>query len=140
MKEYSYGVVPVYTHDTEDLYLLIQHHAGHWAFPKGHAEKDETALQTAARELVEETGIRACEVREDISFQEHYPVLRHDKQVRKTVRYFLGIVKDKHVRIQKEELLAYEWLHYHEARKRMTFDESKHILDKAKHYLDTHRP
>ena len=24
MKEYSYGVVPVYTHDTEDLYLLIK--------------------------------------------------------------------------------------------------------------------
>ena len=30
---------------------------GHWCFPKGHREKDESMKQTALREVFEETGL-----------------------------------------------------------------------------------
>ena len=46
-----------------DEFLLIQHPTksngdeGHWDFPKGHVEGNETELETAKRELIEETGI-----------------------------------------------------------------------------------
>ena len=30
---------------------------GHWGFPKGHMEKDETEKETAKREVLEETGL-----------------------------------------------------------------------------------
>lgn len=38
--------------------LLIKHvNSGHWSFPKGHVEGNETELETAQREIKEETGI-----------------------------------------------------------------------------------
>ena len=46
-----------------DEFLVIQHPTesndvkGHWDFPKGHVEDNETELETATRELQEETGI-----------------------------------------------------------------------------------
>ena len=38
--------------------LLIKHRfGGHWSFPKGHMESGETEVQTALREVKEETGL-----------------------------------------------------------------------------------
>ena len=31
---------------------------GHWDFPKGHVDKGETEVETAIRELEEETGVK----------------------------------------------------------------------------------
>ena len=47
--------------------LLIKQTKGHWGFPKGHVEKDETEIETAIREVKEETVRKAflkgnCEV------------------------------------------------------------------------------
>ncbi len=38
--------------------LLIQDSRNRWTIPKGHIEKGETAKQTAAREVREETGLK----------------------------------------------------------------------------------
>ena len=43
----------------DDNVLLVQHNKGHWGFPKGHVEKDETEFETALREVKEETNIDA---------------------------------------------------------------------------------
>ena len=37
--------------------LLIKQTNGVWGFPKGHVEENETELQTAEREVKEETGL-----------------------------------------------------------------------------------
>lgn len=51
----------------EDKFLLVKRRnepdAGLWGFPGGHVELGETAMQAAARELREETGIVAHPVR-----------------------------------------------------------------------------
>ena len=37
--------------------LFIKHrHGTHWSFPKGHMEEGESEVQTALREVKEETG------------------------------------------------------------------------------------
>ena len=42
--------------------LLLQYPRGHWDLPKGHIEDfDSDRKATAARELIEETGISAIE-------------------------------------------------------------------------------
>ena len=57
--EKSCGIVLFYS----DEFLIIQHSnesnelKGHWDFPKGHVEDNESELETAVRELQEETGI-----------------------------------------------------------------------------------
>ena len=33
----------------EGKVLLVQHNVGHWDFPKGHMEENETEVQTAIR-------------------------------------------------------------------------------------------
>ena len=37
--------------------LVLQQVAGHWGFPKGHVEKGETEVETAIREIKEETNL-----------------------------------------------------------------------------------
>jgi tRNA nucleotidyltransferase (CCA-adding enzyme) len=39
-------------------YLLVKGFTGKWSFPKGHMEKNESALDCAKREIYEETGIK----------------------------------------------------------------------------------
>lgn len=42
--------------------LLIQDAKNRWTIPKGHIEEGETAKETAAREIGEETGLKKVEV------------------------------------------------------------------------------
>ncbi|HEX7021284.1 MAG TPA: NUDIX domain-containing protein [Trueperaceae bacterium] len=39
--------------------LLLHHAGGHWVFPKGHIDPGETPLETALREVEEESGVAA---------------------------------------------------------------------------------
>ncbi len=50
--------------DGDDCVILVKRknppNAGTWGFPGGHVELGETAAEAAARELLEETGVRAA--------------------------------------------------------------------------------
>lgn len=41
----------------DEKVLLVKQTKGHWGFPKGHVEADETEVETAIREVKEETNI-----------------------------------------------------------------------------------
>ena len=57
-KEISCGAVIARQTENGREILLIRHvNGGHWAFPKGHMEGNETESETALREIREETGI-----------------------------------------------------------------------------------
>ena len=56
--EDSFGAVLLEPGEDEPWVLLIRSAHG-WSFPKGHPEPGETPEETAAREILEETGIRA---------------------------------------------------------------------------------
>ena len=51
--------------------------------------------------------------------------------------FYLGFSMGE-VKIQEEEILAYEYLSYDEAKVRITFKESKSILASAKQFMDTY--
>ena len=55
------GAIAVVVHEGQTLLVQRRNppNAGQWGFPGGHVELGETALQAAARELLEETGITA---------------------------------------------------------------------------------
>ena len=43
-------------------YLVLQYPSGHYDFPKGHIEAEETEEETLRRETKEETGIQELEM------------------------------------------------------------------------------
>jgi len=136
MKDECFGIVPIFASETDTLFLLIQHQAGHWGFPKGHANPGESALETAKRELEEETGIRDCEVLEEPSFVEHYSFVKEGEPIEKTVTYFLAFVNSMEVQLQAEEIQNSAWICFEEAVKLITFDANRQVLREVKAYLD----
>jgi 8-oxo-dGTP pyrophosphatase MutT (NUDIX family) len=136
--EQSFGVVPIYKSDkTEVKFLLIQHHAGHWAFPKGHADPGETELQTARRELREETGIDEVLLITSPTFEEHYTLNRRGQPREKVVRYWIGYVQTQKVTVQEEEVRDHTWATLDEARKLITYSQSKKLLEDVARHLSS---
>ena len=58
MHEKSCGAI-VYrkSHGNIEILLIKHVNSGHWSFPKGHVEGSETEIETAKREIKEETAI-----------------------------------------------------------------------------------
>lgn len=142
LEDFSCGVIPYRLVDGQRQFLLVQHKAGHWAFPKGHPEVGETHLQTARRELAEETGLADVAIDQSRFFEETYLFTkRSGKQVRKRVVYYLGKVQAKAVvRLQACEVSDSAWGSAQQTHKRMSFDEGKALLDRVLDYLDASRP
>lgn len=138
VNDFSCGVIPYRIKDGGREFLLIQHNAGHWAFPKGHPEEGESDLDTARRELLEETGLAAVTIDEGSPFEESYQFTkRSGKQVNKRVVYFLGEVgPGQQVQLQEEEVADHAWGTAKQTREKLTFDEGKALLDAVLAYLD----
>ena len=134
-KDEAFGVVPILRQDAQYKFLLIQHHAGHWGFPKGHADVGETPLQSARREFTEETGIANYALLEGVKFSEQYSFTRDGKRFDKTVVYFPAIVSSPEVSFQAEEIQNYAWLKFEAAIARLTFEGAKRVLAEVHQYL-----
>lgn len=132
-QEKSCGAVLYRVQHGEKVFLLIQHkNGGHWAFPKGHIEKGETELQTALREIREETGYEAeidSRFREVVSYSPK-------KDVMKDVVYFSGKVLGGEEHAQPEEVLHIRWETAVQALQTLTYDNDRQILQKLVQYLN----
>lgn len=113
--------------------LVIRHrHGGHWAFPKGHVEPGESERETAARETMEETG---ASVRFLDGFREttHYSPARG---VNKEVVYFLAEYEGGALRPQPEEVAEARFVPPADARRMLTFEADRTLLDRAEAFLN----
>ncbi|MCF6276223.1 MAG: NUDIX domain-containing protein [Candidatus Magasanikbacteria bacterium] len=139
MKDFSFGVVPVFKEGDKLLFLLIQHlheKGGHWAFPKGHPEVGETEIESAKRELEEETGVKDVKIIEGLEFFEKYSFEQDGIHIDKTVKYFVGIANSKDVTKQEIEVGDYVWLEFEDALEKITFVEGKKMLKKVGENID----
>jgi len=68
----SFGAILFFKTKNAILFALIHHKAGHWAFPKGHQIKGETEIETARREIEEETGLKNVKIFANYFFSERY--------------------------------------------------------------------
>ena len=107
-----------------DKVLLIKHVLGHWDLPKGHMEGNETEVETAIRELKEETNID-IEVDDTHRYTIEYSP---EEDVWKEVVYFIAKPKTNELIPQEEEVQEIEWLDIDEAIDRLTFDSAKNVL------------
>ncbi len=133
MREESCGAIIYYGSE----FLLLHYEAGHWDFPKGNRERGETKLETAIREIMEETGLKDLEF-QDFEKDITYFYKREGKTVHKTVTYFLARSPTKEVAISYEHC-GFEWLPYQEAVEKLTFQNAREVLEAAHSYLETPR-
>jgi len=131
----SYGIIPTTIKDGQVMFLLIKSHLGFWTFPRGHQEENENEVDTAFRELIEETGISQCAIEKNISFSESYKIKIGKKRFIKVNKYFLGFVRDTKVVIDNKEVIDYRWATFEEALDLFSYENSKVILYKANQAL-----
>ena len=115
--------------------LLIKHvNSGHWSFPRGHVEGDETELETARREIKEETGLDVIldqTFRETVSYSP-----RRDTQ--KIVVYFLALARNYDFVPQEEEIAEIRWVDIVRAARMLTYENDKTIVSKARAAIKQH--
>lgn len=131
-QEKSCGAVIVTKETEEPKFLLIKHHnGGHWAFPKGHVEGNETEEETALREIMEETHLT---VELDTQFRHVVRYSPYEGTV-KDVIYFMAYASEQEIHKQDEEVLDSSWSNFEEALALVTYENDRTILQAAKDYL-----
>jgi bis(5'-nucleosidyl)-tetraphosphatase len=132
--EHSYGVIPLRLSHGEWWVYLVQHQAGHWNFPKGHPEPNETPQETAQRELYEETGFTIVAFLPFPKIEESYTFQREGARVDKQVTYFLAEVSGEE-KYQAEELIQGRWVPLQEAHQLITFEEGRKVCRQVQQYV-----
>ena len=136
-REHSYGIVPLRRREEGGWdVLLIRHQAGHWAFPKGHPKEGETSLQTAERELLEETGMRIVRWISKAPIDERYSFHHEGELIDKIVSYFPAEVEGTII-VQEDELSDACWAPLSEAPELITHLQARKICAQVTVLLST---
>ena len=116
------------------VFLLLQYPAGHWDFPKGNIEKGENEIDTARREVSEETNIDDIHIKSGFKKVVEYYYRRGPALIHKKVTYYLAEVTTTKVQIS-EEHLGYQWLSIDESIAKVSFEKSKKVLLDANKFI-----
>ena len=134
-REKSAGAV-IFNPRTRKFLLLHYptHGKGHWDFPKGHVEPGEGEIDTARREIKEETGL---DVEFIFGFRDEITYYFRDGKtlVEKKVVYFLALAENENVSLSYEHD-NYRWLSYEDSLKTITYETSRKTLIKAWRFLE----
>ncbi len=106
--------------------LLIQQTKGHWGFPKGHMEENETEIETAIREVKEETNLDV-EIEKNKRYTIEYVT---DKGKNKQVVLFIAKVLTDKIKEQEDEVKAIKWLSFNDAIQTITYVDMRELLKK----------
>lgn len=132
MNEKSCGALVYRKYHGNTEILLIKHiNSGHWSFPKGHVEGNETEIETAMREIKEETGI---DVIIDQSFRE-IVTYSPRRDTHKEVVYFIAKAKNTDYTPQEDEIADIKWVEIGRAGSVLSYENDKSIVNKAKNFI-----
>lgn len=135
LQEKSAGVIIVSLNGTLPRYLLLHYDGGHWGFPKGNIEAEESPLQAAIREVEEETRLTNITLINGFNEKIEYHYRRNKKLVHKEVVYFLAETTAKEdTVVLSHEHRGFEWVQFNEAQELLTYANTRQILEKA-HFL-----
>jgi 8-oxo-dGTP pyrophosphatase MutT (NUDIX family) len=113
------------------LFLLIRDSYRNWGFPKGHLEEGEQPAQAAIREVAEETGVSALELRGEIETIDWYFRFR-GRLIHKVCHFFLMETPAAETCPQRAEgITACRWAPYEEAARLVSYANARHVLRRA---------
>ena len=114
--------------------LLLHYNSGHWDFPKGNIETNETEIEAATRELKEETGIGIFTLIPGFEQILNYKYTRKSTLISKRVTLFLASTNVDRVVISHEHI-GYQWAEINSAVKQLTYSNAKAALTSAINFL-----
>ncbi len=129
--EKSCGAVMIKEENGRIYTLVIRQNQGHWCFPKGHVKDGESEHETAAREILEETGLVAEFIdgfRETTNYSPR-------EGVKKEVVYFLARPAGGTEKAQEDEVSEIRWTKMVDAMALVTYDNDAGLLRKAVRWL-----
>ena len=131
--EYSCGAVVFTRREDQILFVIVQEMAGAYSFPKGHMEGHETEMETAQREIFEETGLRPVFL-DGFMERDEYD-LAEKPGTRKRVTYFLAEFGDEQLIPRAGEIRRIQLLPYEEVPSLLKREGAGRILTAANEYL-----
>lgn len=112
------------------LYKKYKNRYEGWVLPKGTVEDGEKYIETALREVQEETNVTATVIK--YIGKSEYTFSTGDDTVRKEVHWYLMMADSYESKPQKEEYFEDSgYYKYHEAYHLLRFMNEKQILEKA---------
>ncbi|XLQ19653.1 MAG: bis(5'-nucleosyl)-tetraphosphatase [Candidatus Moraniibacteriota bacterium] len=131
-------------------FLLMKYRNGHWEFPRGKVEDNESEQETMKREIEEETGI--SHVRVINSFREYMKFSykargqelidrKKDKSciyIYKKAIFYLVEAMDEDVVISHEHQ-KFQWLKFEDGLNKLTFKNARNILIEANKELEDNK-
>jgi len=132
MKEKSCGAIVYRENNNELEFLLVYQNNGHYSFPKGHVEKNETEVETALREIKEETNL---DVEIDINFRYVISYIVESKNVMKDAVYFVATPTSFDLKNQEGEIDECVWNNYEKTMELLEFDNIKEVFENAYEYI-----
>ncbi len=133
VQEYCCGAVLYTLKEGVPYYVVVQQKAGNYSFPKGHMEEGETEIETARREISEETGLTAV-FRDGFREAEEYGIAG-SPGARKRVTYYLAEFGGGSFSGRQGEILQVRLLPYEEAIKVFDRPATRTILTRANDLL-----
>jgi 8-oxo-dGTP diphosphatase len=126
-REVSFGGVVV---RGEDVVVIVPRGRRHvLGLPKGGPDPGESPEQTAAREVLEETGITAT-VRDRLG-QVDYSYRRSGRRTEKTVHFFLCVFESGDTADHDHEVQDARWMPLREARRRLSYPGERAMIERA---------
>ena len=126
----SCGGVVIYRGKILALYKSYKNRYEGWVLPKGTVEPGETHIQTALREVQEESGVKATVVK--YIGKSQYSFNTPQDVVEKDVHWYLMMADSYYSKPQREEYFVDSgYYKFHEAYHLLKFSNEKMILEKA---------
>ena len=103
----------------EEGKLLMIHRLGKWDLPKGKAEKKESLMETAEREVEEECNVHV-DVLDDFVISYHTYLHKNQRVLKRTYWYKMRLISDRYMKPQLEEDIdEIKWMNRSEMHKAM---------------------
>ena len=126
----SCGGIVIYRGKVLVLFKNVKNKYEGWVLPKGTVEPNEEYHQTALREVLEESGVKAKIVK--YIGKSEYSFQVPEDRVEKEVHWYLMSTDSYYSKPQKEEFFIDSgYYKYHEAYHLLKFLNEKQILEKA---------
>jgi phosphoribosylformimino-5-aminoimidazole carboxamide ribotide isomerase len=138
LRRRSAGIIPYRNTDHGPEFLLLFNlFFEQWQFPRGGVIPEETDIQCARREFIEETGLTIRKLHDDCRVELNYTATIRNYHIERTVLYYLAEVDSGEISFGDEDHCEASWVGPQEAWELLTETGPEQLpaLDAAVAYL-----